>query len=134
MARTVVTRPRSPRSLRCDQVAEELPDDWNMILADGLEGLLAMLGERPADPADEFVGLARQEALLPVAVLPKPRSGKGQHGQRPALGAHFRHHLVDQGVVLEAVAALQGRLHEGAAQRRTRWWSKRRELEEHRRK
>ena len=98
-----------------DQVAEELADDGDPLDADPVDGRLGVARERAADAADVVVGLAGEQAGLAIALLPQPGGGEGQQRQRAALALDLGEHLVDQLVVLEAVAALGGRLDEGAA-------------------
>ncbi len=99
-----------------DEVAEELADDGEVLVADAIDGGLGVAGERAADAADVVVGLAGEQAGLAVALLPQPGGGEGQQRQRAALALDLGQHLVDQLVVLEAVAALQGGLGQGAAE------------------
>ena len=48
--------------------------------------------------------------------LPEARDGEGEERQRAPLALDLRHHLVDERLVLEAVAAREGGLHERAPQ------------------
>ena len=105
------------RALRGHEVAEQLAHERRPLRADPLERRLRVLREGAGDAADLAVRLARQQPLLAVALLPEPRGGEGEERQRAALLLHLRHHLVDERLVLEAVAAGERRLHERAPQR-----------------
>jgi len=101
-----------------DEIAEDLADDRNVIAADAVDGGLGVLRQRSTDTADVPVGASGEQTLVAVALLPQPGGGKGRERQRAALALHLGDHLVHELVVLEAVAAGHGRLHQGAAQGR----------------
>ena len=69
-----------------------------------------MTSERTADTSDVVIGLAGQETGFAVPVLPQSGEGERQERQRAPLALDLGQHLLDQIVVLEAIAALRGRL------------------------
>ena len=119
-------------ALRRHEVAEQLAHERDSLRADALERRLRVLRQRTGDAADLVIRGARQHALLAVAGVPDLRGGEGQQRQRTALADHFVHHLVDERVVFELVAAREGRLHQGAPQRARAERSEQREVAQHR--
>ena len=103
--------------LRGDEVAEEFAHDRQPFDTDLLEGRLGMPGQRTANAADVVICLAGQEAVFAVTFLPQPRHGEGEQRQRAALTLDLSQHLIDQIVILEAVAAFCGWLNQGSAKR-----------------
>ena len=91
-----------------------------------------MLGQRPRDAVDPLVGLPREELPAPVPFLPQARDREGQERQRPALGRHRFHHLLDERVLFEPHAPPQSRLHQRPPQRLRGGRSERREVVEDR--
>ena len=81
-----------------------------------------MARQRAADAADVVVGLAGEQTGLAVAFLPQPREGEGEEGERATFALDLGEDLFDQLVVLEAVAALGGRLDEGASEAAAGRW------------
>ena len=74
--------------------------------ADPVQRRLGVLGQRARDAADLLVRRPRQQLPLAVPLLPETRHREGQQRQRRPRPLHRLHHLVDEGLVLEAVAAL----------------------------
>ena len=107
-------RARRPGSLGGHQVAEELPDERQPILADRLQGRLGVLGEGAGDAADPLVGLAGEQPALAVALLPQPAAAKASSGSAPR-SRPPRHHLVDQ-LVVSKPKPRRRRLDQGAPQ------------------
>ena len=106
-----------PRALRRHQVPEDLPDHPLPLRSQPCERRLRVLGQRSRDAVDPLVGFPREEPPAPVPLLPQARDREGQERQRPALGRHRFHHLLDQRVLFEPHAPPQGRLHQGPLQR-----------------
>ena len=120
------------RALDRYQVAEDLAHHLEALLADPPQRALGVLCQRATDAADLLVGSAGQVPLIAVAPLPQLRRSERQQRQRAALALHLRQHLLDQSVVLEVIAALDRRLHQGAPHVVTPWRIERRELREQR--
>jgi hypothetical protein len=121
------------RALRRDQVPEDLAHQVLPWGAEAIHGGLGVLGERPSHAPEGLVGRARQSHPFAVAPLPQPRHGEGQLRQRRPRVLDGLHHLADQVLVLEPVAACGRRLDERARQVLARQRPKRREVAEDRR-
>jgi len=104
------------RALRRDQVAEQLAHDVLLHRADAVQRGFGVLRQRPGHAATRLVGLAREQLARPVALLPEACDRKGEQRQRPARALDALHHLVDERLVFEPVAARTCRLDDGAAQ------------------
>jgi hypothetical protein len=113
------------RAVGGDEVAEEVAHHLLPLGADALERRLGVLRQGTYDPADLLVSRASQELPLPIPPLPQARDGEGQERQCTADPLHGVDHLHGERLVLEPVASLLRRLHQGpqqplAAQRRQR--------------
>ena len=75
-------------------------------MPDAVDGRLGVAGERSADAADVVICLSGQQPRLAVALLPQPGGGECQQRQRASLALHLGQHLLDQLIVIEAIAAL----------------------------
>ena len=74
-----------------------------------------MSSERSTNPADIVIRLAGEQSRLSVPVLPQPFESKGQQRQRTPLPFDLAKHFLHQLVVLEAIAALGGRLDDSSS-------------------
>jgi hypothetical protein len=97
------------------QVAEELAHDGDAIGSDPVDRVFGVPRQGAADAADAVIRNAGQKTCVAIPFLPQLRRREREQRQSAPFTLHLGQHLVHQRVVLEAVAALGGRLYQRTA-------------------